>query len=295
VVEFAPKQAPTQQISWAEAHALNLANLQRFEPFVEQAKANGSQIIVFPEYGLTGDGVSDASGQFDFSRDGVENFTEPIPEPSPLVLCNSASSVTHPVSSAASCLAKKHAIVLVINFLDRIPCSPPTAGAGNSSGGGEGAGDALCPDGRHQFNTAVAFDESGAIIAKYHKRHLYGDEAKYLDAGTRPNGTAFQTSFGVEFGMFICFDIFWQTAPAHLHYAYPTEWVNNVIVPEKANEAQRAWTLEHQTNLLAANYGGFGRSASGSGIWAKGRALAKFYNPTADPQSKLLVADVPCA
>ena len=61
--------------------------------------------------------MQNATGEADFTRAGVENFTEPIPEPGPAVLCGaaSASAAAHPVSSAASCLAKKHHIVLVIN------------------------------------------------------------------------------------------------------------------------------------------------------------------------------------
>ena len=58
----------------------------------------------------------------------------------------------------ASCLAEKYQIVLVITMIDSV----------NST---------------YFYNTAIAYDESGKILAKYHKSHLYGTESKYLDAG----------------------------------------------------------------------------------------------------------------
>jgi len=59
-----------------------------------------------------------------------------------------------------------------------------------------------------------------------------------------------------------------------------------------ARIAQRAWSLMHGKNVLAANYGGNGEKSSGSGIWQKGLKKVSFYNPKKEPQSQLLVADV---
>jgi hypothetical protein len=50
----------------------------------------------------------------------------------------------------------------------------------------------------------------------------------------------------------------------------------------------------HKANFLAANYGGFAKHSSGSGIYHSGIALAKTFNPTDVPiAEKLLIADVP--
>ena len=54
-------------------------------------------------------------------------------------------------------------------------------------------------------------------------------------------------------------------------------------------------TLAHQRNMLASNYGGFGKHASGSGIWHHGAALQLFFNPSLEPRSHMLMADVPCS
>ena len=104
---------------------------------------------------------------------GVQPYTEPIPEPRPgFSLCSSpltpdehAHAHAHPVTSAAACLAAKYRIVLVANYLDRENCSV----AAGTAAAGSGSGSDCPPDGVRMFNTAVAFDEGGALIAKYHK------------------------------------------------------------------------------------------------------------------------------
>ena len=94
--------------------------------------------------------------------------------------------------------------------------------------------------------------------------------------------------------MFICYDLVFETSPRPelRDFAFPTEWVN-LPGQASANEAQRNWSATTSRVLLAANYGGFGRRSSGSGIWRDGLPLARFYNPTASGRSRLLVADVP--
>lgn len=268
VVEFAPTLPGLQNVG-AATH--NLANLAAASVFIAAAAANGSAIVVLPEYGITG---SRPSRLQDWTRDSAGRFSEDVPEPG-AVACGAASAAAHPVTSAAACLARKHGIVLAINLLERVRCD-------------------TCADGRRQYNTAVVLDARGAILAKYRKYHLYGSEPGYLDRGRSQNGTQFRTAFGVRFGLFICFDIKWETHPsAELRdFLFPTAWPN-LAGYANATEAQRAWSMQQRRVLLAANYGGFGRAESGSGIWRDGQPLAEFNNPTAMSESRLLVADVP--
>lgn len=290
VVEFAPQIADATTAADFDAmreHKLN--NLKGLEAFAREAKANSSQIIVFPEYGITGDGV----GKGDINRKKVPAFLEddtPMAGPNPTVTLpcgDETTTASAPAIARASCLAKELEVVLVINLLTKQDCSVGVDG---------------CPkDGMRVYNTAVAFAEDGHILQLYHKRHPYGDEMAFVDKGEDyyKSGLTFTTSFGVKFGMFICFDILFFTngGPDALEIVYPTDWVNNVLgpIPEPvtAHNAQKLWSKLHGKNLLAANYGGFGKSSSGSGIWNKGTALASFYNPTKEPQSQLLIADVP--
>jgi predicted amidohydrolase len=297
VVEFAPKLAPNQSLSDAAAKAHNLENFVGLATFVAAAAANKSDIVVLPEYGITGDGTLGRTASHraealriptardgrqrrqdwqDFTRNGIAPFGEQVPSvgSSP---CGGSAAALHPVTSAAACLARKHSIVLVLDLIERVPC-------------------AACADGRLQYNTAIALDEHGVLLAKYRKYALFGTEPTYLDRplGQPSNGTWFDTSFGVRFGLFICYDLLWQMQPRSDlgHFAFPTEWVN-AAPGEQASEAQRLWTSAHQRVLLASNYGGWGNESSGSGIWRNGEPLAAFSNPTSDPRSVLLVADVP--
>lgn len=274
VVEFAPVQA-AKDAAVDEVQALKLQNFGALAAFAKEAKANGSQIIVFPEYGITGDG--DLGG--DFTRKSVQPFLEEIPKAENP--CQEKAAL--PASSTivqASCLARNLSMVVVFNLATREQCI---------------AGHEGCPgDGQLVHNTAIAIGENGAILSVYHKRHLFGDESGYMNPSSNPKAR-FKTGFGVTFGMFICFDMLWEIAdPDVTDFVFPTDWVNNAyIIGPKAIAAQETWAWAHQKNLLASNYGGFAKESSGSGIYSKGRTLTSFYNPTKSPQSKLLIADVP--
>jgi predicted amidohydrolase len=55
------------------------------------------------------------------------------------------------------------------------------------------------------FNTVVAFDPKGKIVAKYRKIHLYQVETKFLSEGTQP--VTYSSAFG-KVGIVICSDIY---------------------------------------------------------------------------------------
>lgn len=203
------------------------------------------QIVVFPEYAITGDGTTDGD---ELTRAGADMLSEAVPDPGGATPpCDAPDGGTvYPVTSRLSCMARKSAVVLVADLLDRQPCEAPA--------------DPGCADGKFLFNTAVAFDPQGQLIAKYHKRHLYGGEGRTLDRGSQPAGARFNTSFGVEFGLFICFDLLFingSIPPSDV--AFPTDWVNfdqGGLPVERSVDAQRIWSGLHRRNLLASNYGG---------------------------------------
>jgi pantetheine hydrolase len=102
-------------------------------------------------------------------------------------------------------MAISHSIVLVANMGEVRYC--------NGSFGSRV--DPHCPsDGRFQYNTQVVFNEQGELLAKYHKSHLY-----YEPQWDRGDGVpvTFTTSFGVRFGLMICYDIMWPEPQQSLH------------------------------------------------------------------------------
>jgi pantetheine hydrolase len=88
-----------------------------------------------------------------------------------------------------------------------------------------------CPsDGKYIFNTALAIDEKGNLVAKYYKMHIF-NFINVFDTPKKVDIVYFDTYFGVRFGMFICYDIMFPHPPYDLlqlnitHFGYPTRFI----------------------------------------------------------------------
>jgi predicted amidohydrolase len=306
VVEFSPSFPDFgHDYTREEAVSAMMINIKRLDTFAAQAAAQGAQIIVFPEYGITAD--EPFSNWTRVSGPGsIVPFTEPIPgmpkwgvlylqlsltfKPTLVTSVSFSALHTNPclspdhfpqaaITLALSCMAQKHNMTIVADYGDLITCPPNTP--------------PCRADGMAMFNTAVAFSNDGTLIGRYHKHHLF--EEPYYDVDVNQTRATFVTSFGVEFGMFICFDIIFEILPwpsTVTHFVFPTEWSNTFLPGLTAQAAQSQWSKWHGAVLLASNVGQ-NTNISGSGIWDKGQALASWFNPTKSPQDKLLVAIVP--
>jgi len=287
VVEFCPTAVPDDLVSKDQALSVMMTNLARFDTYMAAAKANGTQIIVFPEYGITG--MRGAMDGDHWERNLLLPWLEQIPDPDntslpgprPLNPCADAALYPQaPITVQVSCLAKKYQLTTVVDYGDVVSCTP---GEGNCR-----------DDGRLQYNTAMAFAPDGSILAKYHKRHLM-DEQNWYDVpydGGKNVSFAAPWNPNIRFGMFICFDVFFEGTEYYHNFAYPTEWDNTVFPGFNATEQQQRWSFLHDANFLCANYGR-GSIGSGSGIWTQGTALARYDNPLPQPGEALLTAAVP--
>ena len=276
VVEYSPIMSFDPQTQQS-AQQIMLTNLDQYDSFMQEAKRRGTQIIVFPEDGLY--------GAYFPTRDWAYPYLEQLPTSGfPLAICNVSAFADRPVLGRAACLALAHQMYLVLSMGDLQPCSRSSADPG-------------CPaDGRYQYNTAVAFDPLGRLVAAYHKTNLYY-EPEWNPGSGQP--VTFATSFGVTFGLMICFDIM-NTRPqaalladtAVTDFILPSWWVN--INPQiTSTQQQQAWARTFRRTLLAA---GTGRGAynSGSGIYDyQGTVLSTFYNPTSHFLSRMLTSKVP--
>lgn len=177
----------------AESGQATLAlNSKRCAVTAAAAAAQGAQIIVFPEYGLSGFGTG---------RDAWIQYLEQLPDAAQgVVPCDTPVQFGRaPSLVTLSCAAKRHGIAIVANIGDLIYCDEthPHSGCEHAR------------DGRLQYNTAVAFDTDGSYLAKAHKQNLWG-EAAYFDTPQNCPDVTFRTSFGVTFGLFTCADIIFK-------------------------------------------------------------------------------------
>ena len=288
VVEHVPYSVPGQ-VSREEAISIMNTNLDTYEGHIKAAKQSGVQIIVFPEDGLYGDDKC--------TREEILPYLEYIPNTEGIQPCNEADfkfpSSEHnynltsfdkqPILKRVSCLAQKYQIVIVLDMGDIQPCSK--------------SNDPNCPnDHRYQYNTQVAFDEEGKLLAKYHKTHLFYEPQ--FNAAEPSDPKTFVTSFGVKFGMMICFDMMFGLPSEYYHnlddvfdLVYSTWWVNTP--PDfSATQIQQAWSRTMNLNLLAAG-NGLNWLYSGSGIYSRGNVLQQHYNPTYKPEEYLIISKIP--
>lgn len=281
---------------WGNVTATQDANLRKFDEVMGTAKAQGAQIIVFSEGGITKSlwNYSNEPGfVYNPAHDGTCEPIPDVPNDGLIVPCSEPAALSkYPVAYTASCLAKKHSMVMVIDTCDKQICSSRT--------------NPPCPSSGYElFNTQVAFGEDGSMLAKYHKMHNYdtapaiGESQNLCCWPPRPDPTFFDTSFGVRFGMHICFDIMFRSPAAAMaldgnirDFVFSTHWETPGPPMLPAIEVQQGWSRGVGVNLLAAD-AGEGYANAGSGIYSKGKALGVRYRPNLSADDYLLVAKVP--
>jgi pantetheine hydrolase len=291
-------------------------NLDSYEGLIALAASKKAQVVVFPEFGLTPDTSS---------REGLYGYSEVIPEASLSVMpCNNAEFSDRPMLSRMSCAAKSNNISVLVNTVDYVACDAAT--------------DSNCPSDKHyQYNTDVVFNENGkmrffcnrasdnksivfigVLAAKYHKSHEWPGLRKAYDEPQSPSHVTYKASFGVEFGLFICFDIMFEDPPKVLlrYNLHLCQWQVVMLSPfavqvlrsqgiehflyavsqGKAGEATiiQSWSKDNNAVVLSANLGSGKKDCSG--IIVNGTPLsAQKYNleNSALPDENILVATVP--
>ncbi|XP_077980024.1 pantetheine hydrolase VNN2-like [Glandiceps talaboti] len=263
--------------------AVKLMN-QNLDIYDEQAKiasSRGAQIIVFPEYGLFGDG---------YDRNTILPFLETVPFPLTKHLnpCNDPIRYNMTkVLRRLSCIAKSYNIVVVAGMGAVSYCTVDD--------------DPACPsDSRYQYNAAVAFDVDGTLIGRYFKINLFGNEKNTFNRGTieKSNYGVFHTAFG-SFGMIICYDMLFSDPALRWIYddgikniVFPTAWVN-ALPMLTAVTIQQAWAMAHGVNLLASNRHLPKEDMTGSGIFMGISGAVKYHHDMATSNSQLLINWVP--
>lgn len=243
----------------------------------------GAKIIVFPEYGVTG-GMSLKDGEA--VREAVYPYAEFVPSVSTCLGCTVPVGGSEAVSTLA-CMAKTYQMYVVGNMIERVTCSPGVKGCR--------------PDGQFLYNTNVVFNQTGCLVAKYHKFAMWAEENYRLDHPAQPEYVYFDTEFG-RFGTEVCFDLMFKYPGLPLVQKYdidtmlfPTYWpVLNSYVSFISNVIQfsSGWARRMHVNFLAADVHSQRDRAIGSAISTPESVVASYCDWKSN-QGRLLVADIP--
>lgn len=254
-----------------------------YEQWTRTASSLGVEILVFPEYGVTGVSVPS-------ERSSMRPYLQVLPGielgPEPWNPCLESDDATFntTILRSLSCVARDNGLVLVVNIPTLVRCSATD--------------DPSCPsDGGYQFNTDVALDANGTVMATYHKMNLYHEPA--FDPPPYPSDhvTVFETDFAT-FGLLTCFDLLWHDPTVALvaergvrHLVMPTAWIDGLPFLISV-QSQMAWAIGLDVALLAANVQNSQDGYRGSGIYDGRRGyLSYVYGPY--DVDRLIVADVP--
>jgi len=266
VVEYNPNENCGRKDS---AEETMICNVDQYEKFMANASEYNVDIIVFPEYGITGVDLSgddrQTAKEFMVQATVGENYCE--------------DEFTYSVLNKISCYAKKFSIYTVVNMGEVVDCPE----------------DCQREDKLHFYNTNFVFDRSGMLIAKYWKRNLFLEPT--FDFPSKHQFTYFETDFGVTFGTFICFDALWSESmelienhPSITDIVYSTAWVAEMPFMT-APQQQNAWAAGNNVNFLASNYHEPAYGNLGSGIYSPSGPLNYTYD--ASTGSNMVIAQIP--
>lgn len=229
-------------------------NLNAYTTYIVSAQAQDPlvNLILFPE---SGTGFLQVPPQF------LRAFCERVPPIGWAALpaeCPSWNATATPHSTWASCAAQKFGLDVCINYCENTTIPDPQLPAGETK----------------SFNVDVCFvARSGALMAKYRKSHITGTGPR-LSQPKEPDAVIFNSSFGVQFSLFTCYD-FWFLEPMRTamklgvtDFLFPNEMASGppyFVGPS----GQAGWSLAHGVNLVASTSFGTG----GAGAYHKGTAM----------------------
>lgn len=264
-------------------------NLEIYDGLIQLSADKGAHVIVFPEFGLT------PISNDPMVRTDLYTYMEKIPDVSAsetIIPCENPDFDSRPILSRMSCSSQHANQLVLINMIDNVACDV--------------AADTNCPeDGQYIYNTDVLFD-SGVMVAKYHKTHEWpGLTQEGYDHPAAPSYVTYTSKFGVEFGLFICFDIVFPDPAKVLrdsgveHFLYA---VMQGVLGERT--IIDGWSRNNNATVLSSNLGA-GKPQTDiqlgdcSGIIVNGEELpsSKHYLSGAlgyaFPDENILIATVP--
>ena len=284
VIDFTPTTFITEydaSINKETAQRNMKINLGPLGDLVRAVSLQGAEIVVFPEYAITGAIICLNSQCKETVRFYAENIPDIVTGVS-IEPCTDSEFDNRPILRNLSCTAQLNNIVLVANMPD--------------------------DQGELLLNANVIFEANGVLVAKYYKQHLFGIEPYFFDISNEHRYTTFTTSFDVEFSTFICNNILFCDPPLEMvkrrikFFVFTTFWGNRY--PHYMSiSVRQGWSWRNKVNILSAGIHMDVITSSksnnfysrGSGIYSAGKPLSYiiygFYNRPSS--GNYLVADVP--
>lgn len=114
------------------------------------------------------------------------------------------------------------------------------------------------------------------LVAKYHKSHEWPSFLNVYDQPASPTEVSYISSFGIEFGLFICFDIVFEDPPKVLRSKGISHFLYAVAQGKVGLETLITdWSKQQNAVVLASNLGaGLGMTGDCSGVLVNGTILA---------------------
>lgn len=250
-------------------------NLRAYGAAAAEAAADGADIIVFPELGLF---TSQSSTDKNLTlRQIIRGFSDDIPDPQKELVNPCTRVCDQVILGSLSCIAKENGIYLVAQVSDVKPCTSSDSGCRG--------------DGFKLFNTQVAFDRQGNLVARYHKYHLYGEFQN--EVPDEQELVYFDTDFGARIGMYICFDRLFHdpiVSLAEKHnvttMALSTWWFDEYPFL-MSHQIDESWAKGLGVNIITSNIKLPSIGSTGSGIFPPGKRHSAYtHAPSTHPNSR---------
>ncbi|KAJ8944936.1 hypothetical protein NQ318_013084 [Aromia moschata] len=221
-------------------HWMFQTNIHEYVHYIETAQNNGVQIIVFPEYGLTG-----------MVEDPTEYAIE-IPE------VNSGNRFDNYWLHLLSTAAYEHTMYVVVNLLEK---------ANNEN------------NETVYYNTNIVFDKTGTIVAKYRKINLFFEPRLTPGNESVTFATDFGITFGLLTCFDILYynpsrKILVDSFATDV--IYPAAWTSTLPFYHSLT-IHSGYSLGNGVNLLASNLNIPSRGISGTGIYGHDGTVLSYY------------------